>query len=571
MKATEMLLLVLFGCCILFMITTHMSQNGTGTNEYTSAIQNIRNLIRLIELQNQTISSLTRTTSDESSSQISKLLQVIHEKDMQISTLQSTVTQHKEREQQYASQEVSHSSSHSPSSNTYSTPMTSLEQDCDARYGYHLIDAWRSSRQIWCTSPASSLVCYPYHQEHKKLDGRGPDMFCEATNFIIDFSKVSGSPSSHKPQKGSEYLDFAPGSLVSNCRRTDQYREALFMPHHKRQMRSLAVETSVTSDIVIDTPTYLLARDEDCENSFHSTADFMNMLLVMRVLNLSADDMQVVLFDKYPDGPYIDLIKKAYSPKHDVIRHAHYGGKKVMFKRLVFHLESPAGLIFPKVANPTALRCVSTGLFQTYRKFVLQAFDLFDVPPPPIPSITLSLRHRSQHKNVGRVMANEADVVKVLKEINMAQLHVVDTGAMSYYEQLKLIRNTNILVGIHGAGLMLIMFAAEEAILVEIHPSYRQDRHFRHAARMTNKIYMPLRATARETCVGTSDNVIVPIDEFRKTMDGAVRIARSFDDGIAECGLVCPGGILALDKSVNNYYKPGERTQPVNTRFPCGR
>ena len=34
-------------------------------------------------------------------------------------------------------------------------------------------------------------------------------------------------------------------------------------------------------------------------------------------------------------------------------------------------------------------------------------------------------------------MANEADVVKVLKEINMAQLHVVDTGAMSYYEQLK--------------------------------------------------------------------------------------------------------------------------------------
>ena len=24
------------------------------------------------------------------------------------------------------------------------------------------------------------------------------------------------------------------------------------------------------------TPTYLLARDEDCENSFHSTADFVS-------------------------------------------------------------------------------------------------------------------------------------------------------------------------------------------------------------------------------------------------------------------------------------------------------
>lgn len=31
-------------------------------------------------------------------------------------------------------------------------------------------------------------------------------------------------------------------------------------------------------DEVADTPTYLLARDEDCENSFHSTADFVSCL-----------------------------------------------------------------------------------------------------------------------------------------------------------------------------------------------------------------------------------------------------------------------------------------------------
>lgn len=61
---------------------------------------------------------------------------------------------------------------------------------------------------------------------------------------------------------------------------------------------------------------------------------------------------------------------------------------------------------------------------------------------------------------------------------------------------------------------------------MEIHPSYRQDRHFRHAARMTGKIYMPMRSTKRESCVGSSDTVTVPIDEFEKTMDGALRIAR---------------------------------------------
>ena len=33
---------------------------------------------------------------------------------------------------------------------------------------------------------------------------------------------------------------------------------------------------------------------------------------------------------------------------------------------------------------------------------------------------------------------------------------------MTFEEQLKLVRGTNVLVGVHGAGLMYIMFAAEE-------------------------------------------------------------------------------------------------------------
>jgi hypothetical protein len=111
---------------------------------------------------------------------------------------------------------------------------------------------------------------------------------------------------------------------------------------------------------------------------------------------------------------------------------------------------------------------------------------------------------------------------------------------------------------------------------------------------------MPVRSQTRETCQGSSDNVVVPIEEFKKTLDGAVRIARwvkqclsrsiivdecalrivrgcclrllsrSFDDGLAECGMNCPVGILALDKTLNNHYKAGEPRGPaINTMFPC--
>jgi hypothetical protein len=73
---------------------------------------------------------------------------------------------------------------------------TKFDQDCENRYGMTLIDEWRKSEQIWCEDKIpnanyrSTLKCFPYHQQHKKKDDRGPDLFCEATNFVIDFSKV---------------------------------------------------------------------------------------------------------------------------------------------------------------------------------------------------------------------------------------------------------------------------------------------------------------------------------------------------------------------------------------------
>ena len=69
-----------------------------------------------------------------------------------------------------------------------------------------------------------------------------------------------------------------------------------------------------------------------CNNgylSFHVMCQ-MNMFLVQSVLKLEgAAGSQVMLFDKHPDGPYMELIEKAFSPGGPVIRPSHYRGKKV--------------------------------------------------------------------------------------------------------------------------------------------------------------------------------------------------------------------------------------------------
>lgn len=81
---------------------------------------------------------------------------------------------------------------------------------------------------------------------------------------------------------------------------------------------------------------------------------------------------------------------------------------------------------------------------------------------------------------------------------------------------------------------------------------------------------MGVRSRQRETCHGTSDNVVVPIDDFTAAIDGAIRLARNFDGGLIECGLVCPADIIAMDSRLRPYYKVSDpHARSVDTSFPC--
>ncbi|CAM9404123.1 unnamed protein product [Discosporangium mesarthrocarpum] len=93
---------------------------------------------------------------------------------------------------------------------------------------------------------------------------------------------------------------------------------------------------------------------------------------------------------------------------------------------------------------------------------------------------------------------------------------------------------------------------------------------------MTGKIYLPHRDSNSGdiTCKGTSDNIVIPVNSFRSVMDSALRLARSFDDGLSECGLICPPGVLALDSGNDPFYgvpgvHPVKKPARPSTKFPC--
>ena len=240
---------ILLIICLQSRVNLFGSQEISQHTNYDHA-NTVKQMLEIIRVQNETINLLENVIShNHNVPKLSDLVTTNHKQEESIRKLKNQLTELSQRE---------HSTVDTPTNNLLpnsccdSSPFTalkgsSLQQDCDSRYGMKLIELWKRNKQVWCEDSDSSatnmdkrsrLVCYPYHQEHKKLDGRGPDIFCEATNFFIDFAKVHGTSGNSKPHLGDQYLSFDQGSLFSTCQKTSKYQGQLFMPHNILQMRS---------------------------------------------------------------------------------------------------------------------------------------------------------------------------------------------------------------------------------------------------------------------------------------------------------------------------------------------
>lgn len=213
MKAVTCLLvglLVFFSVAIFFM---HSAFSAPSTSYESDVREQHKTLMELISHHNDTINDLMMKQSFRTKGG-DEIVSVLRGKDSEISSLASAVTEHQqlltEKDSEIARLKdlladsapsrdgpthPSASAGSDAAAPSFHAPMTTMEASCDDRYGNGLLHKWTDAKESWCDAPddsdtAGSLECYPYLQEHKRIDGRGADIFCEAKNIFIDFSKV---------------------------------------------------------------------------------------------------------------------------------------------------------------------------------------------------------------------------------------------------------------------------------------------------------------------------------------------------------------------------------------------
>uniref|UniRef100_A0A2K6EUS1 EGF domain-specific O-linked N-acetylglucosamine transferase n=1 Tax=Propithecus coquereli TaxID=379532 RepID=A0A2K6EUS1_PROCO len=242
-------------------------------------------------------------------------------------------------------------------------------------------------------------------------------------------------------------------------------------------------------DIVIEKPTYFMKLDAGV-NMYHHFCDFINLYLTQHVNNSFSTDVHIVMWDTSSYG-YGDLFSdtwKAFTD-YDVIHLKTYDSKRVCFKEAVFSLlpRMRYGLFYN---TPLISGCQNTGLFRAFSQHVLHRLNITQEGPKD-GKIRVTILARSTEY---RKILNQNELVNALKTVSMFEVQIVDYKykELGFLDQLRITHNTDIFIGMHGAGLTHLLFLPDWAAVFELY-NCEDERCYLDLARLRGVHYITWR------------------------------------------------------------------------------
>ncbi|KAH3736711.1 uncharacterized protein LOC127851401 [Dreissena polymorpha] len=233
----------------------------------------------------------------------------------------------------------------------------------------------------------------------------------------------------------------------------------------------------------VTAPTFVIKRIE-AHNLYHTLCEWMNVFLVSKVMKLNASLVDIVWMDDRPPSPLDDtwtvLFDNVYIYKTD---------ENLVYKNLIWNIigyNSPINFHNLPAAP----------YFEDFRDFFLKAYGVSDEKRLDCNKLKITVILRKDYMThperkdlfnglVHRKFKNEDEIVDNVKSVfTQATVETVILEQMSMFDQLKVMTQTDVLIGMHGAGMSHVMFLPAHAVVFEIFPQYWGFlRHFKAFAR----------------------------------------------------------------------------------------
>jgi EGF domain-specific O-GlcNAc transferase len=279
-------------------------------------------------------------------------------------------------------------------------------------------------------------------------------------------------------------------------------------------------------------PTVVLVKREIANfNLWHNLLEIMSVSHTLDIISRHGnfgdmwasplrDDLSVLILDDNDDGPYRELWG-TMSPN------------PVLRSTDLSRFGTPVNIVvpIPGGANPfwqgdwVDLDCGRSSLLTTFSQRVLNYYNLtHSILSAPSHSLTITIIDRTTKRRLTNQHRLVASVKSALPRHN---IQLIDFAPLSLYDQLTIVRNTDILVGVHGAGLTHGMFLPPNSAIVEFMPQSLKHRGFRNMAKMLGHAYRGAKTSENVTGTVVSgdwqqDDVAVDPEAYMHEIQSAV-------------------------------------------------
>ncbi|XP_078678625.1 EGF domain-specific O-linked N-acetylglucosamine transferase-like [Branchiostoma floridae x Branchiostoma belcheri] len=291
-------------------------------------------------------------------------------------------------------------------------------------------------------------------------------------------------------------------------------------------------------DVILDRPTYFMKLDMGV-NMYHHFCDFLNLYISQHVNGSFSTDVNIVVWDTTPRS-YWDLFVDTWRAftDHPLLHIKDYDGKRVCVREAVFSL-MPRMVLGLYYNLPLVPGCSNSGLVRAFSRHVLYRLGINHVQPQDGRLRVTYLSRTTQHRRV----LNEDQLLALLRtdprllvskvDYSHRQMIFIPFRKMPFLEQLQNTHNTDIFIGIHGAGLTHALFLPDWACLVEIY-NCRDEPCYRNIAALRGVGYVTWEGSESPTIIdelGTYKhrgdhhkfvNYTVSATEFRGLVEKAI-------------------------------------------------
>ncbi|KAK2077117.1 hypothetical protein QBZ16_004751 [Prototheca wickerhamii] len=383
---------------------------------------------------------------------------------------------------------------------------------CQEHFGSIWLQRWNAVAELDCVPPAtphgaghaSRVICRRRHDEHMPA-ASAPHSLCDLENVVIDPSLAPRAPCPrHRPGymcTSRTYHRYDPGSFRVRCAwGGGAFNASRYSRDHGRDIfEAVSAGADASEDVTqaptaASLPTLLVTREiHEHANLYHTLTDLLNAHVTLRVLGWTR--WSVLLMDDHPAGGMDEFWARleAAGRGEAVGEAAAVGGgrRPTRFLRAAVPPPGYSSLLFAHLYEDNSC-AENTELFRGFRLFILELFGIRDkggrdggaslkelstkgAAPAPLRMTVISRRLGPKRRRLARRIANEDALLAALRSLGpldgrSVEAELVDMGALSLGAQLRLVQQTDLLVGMHGAGLAHALLARPGSALLELWP-----------------------------------------------------------------------------------------------------